>query len=58
LSSLLVNHDNICVVNESSLVKNLGGRVPVEFDFLVGMHSLEDVTPIFSGFTTIRFNSS
>jgi len=42
------NHDNICDVNGSSLVKNLDGGVSmlVESDFLIGMHILEDVTSI------------
>jgi len=40
------NHDNISIVNESSLVRNLVGDMLVEFDLLAGMSLLKDVTPI------------
>jgi len=40
------NHNNICVVNGSSLVKNLDGGLQEKFDSLAGMFPLEDVTPI------------
>jgi len=46
------NHDNVCVVHESSIVKNINidvsndGGVLVDSDSLTPMPSLEDVTPI------------
>jgi len=43
---VVVNHYNICVVNESSFIKNIDGSVPVEFDSLANMLSLEDITPV------------
>lgn len=44
--TMLVNHGNIYVVNESSLIRSLDGNVPVQSDFLVDMSSLEDITLI------------
>jgi len=44
IESMMINHDNICVVNGSSLVKNLDGVVLVEYDFLADVFFLEDVT--------------
>lgn len=40
------DHDNICVVNESSLVKNLDGGILVEYNSLASMPHLEDSSPI------------
>lgn len=40
------NHDNICVMNEFSLVKNLDDNVQVKSDSSVDMLYLEDVTLI------------
>jgi len=31
---MVVNHNNICVVNEYSIIKNLDGRVPLESKWL------------------------
>jgi len=42
----VVNHDNICIVNVSSLFKNIDGGVPMESDSLAGMPSLENLVPI------------
>jgi len=43
---VLFNYDNICVVNESSHIKNLDGGVSVIFDSLTSITSFEDVTHI------------
>jgi len=43
---MVINHDNICVVNESSLAKNIDGSVFMKYDSLAGTHSLENVTLI------------
>jgi len=43
---MVVNHDNVCVVNEYSLVNNLDNGVLVESDSLIDMPSLENVALI------------
>jgi len=40
------NHDNICVIKGSSLVKNLDGGVLVKSNSLVSMPYMEEFTPI------------
>jgi len=50
---LVINQDNTCALNRSSLVKNLDistGGVSVESDSLADMPSLEDVTPNFTSY--------
>jgi len=42
----VVNHDNVCVENGSSLDKNLDGGVPMKFDSFADMLSLKDITLI------------
>jgi len=44
--SMVIHRDNICVINEYSLVKNLYSDMLVESDSLVDMSSLEYVTLI------------
>jgi len=53
-SQVEVNPDNIWVVNEFSLFKNLYGGALVKFDSLASMPSVEDAIPIMNNLQDLQ----